>query len=89
MEFAKSMMVADIQTGELFELALGEKTRVMPMTRPGGTTPTLYPVYQKDGAWFVEQRHLDGGSESLKTSKVVDIKTGQVQVTGPAKELNP
>lgn len=89
MEFADSMMVADIQTGELFELALGKKARVMPMTRPGGSVPTLFPVEQREGKWFIEQRYLEGGSEGLKTSKVVDSKTGEVQVTGPAKELNP
>jgi hypothetical protein len=88
-EFASSITLADVQTGELFEVDLGKKSLMLPMTRPGQKEPTLYPVMQVDGKWLIEVRYRDVRGEVLKNSKVYDAKTGEVTVSGPAKELDP
>ena len=87
-QFASSLTLADIQTGELFDVPLGKKALVLPMTRAGQASATLYPVYQQDGKWLIEQRYRDVKPDVLKNSKVYNPSTGEVAVTGPAKELD-
>ncbi|MFZ4574203.1 MAG: hypothetical protein ACOYN0_07380 [Phycisphaerales bacterium] len=88
-QFAKSIMLADVRTGELFEVPLGKKSLMLPMARPGAQEKTLYPVTEIEGKWIVEGRYREEKAAAFKESKVVDSKTGEVTVTGPAKELNP
>lgn len=87
-QFASKITLADVQTGELFDVPTGKKALFLPMTRPGAASPTLYPVFEKDGKWLVEQRYRDVQGDVLKNSKVYNPSTGEVAVTGPAKELD-
>lgn len=86
-QFADSMTVADVQTGELFTVEFGKKAIVLPMTRKGQTTATLYPVYQKEGKWVVEERYREVNASAFKDSKVYNASSGEIAATGEPKDI--
>jgi hypothetical protein len=87
-QFADSMTVADVQTGEIFTVEFGKKAIVLPMTRKGNSVATLYPVYQKEGTWVVEERYREVNAAAFKDSKVYNPSSGAIAATGDPKDLD-
>lgn len=83
-DLAESVTLVEISTGDLFVAPLPKGRMVaLPATNPETGKPTLYPVYQKDGKWFVSDRYLSMlGRMTDPAPKFVDPKTGEVTNAG-------
>lgn len=81
-EFAESVVLADLETGELVEAGYPKGRAVsMPATHPTTKKRSLFPVTKKDGTWFVASRYLPYVKEFVeKPDALLDPKTGAVKV---------
>jgi hypothetical protein len=83
-EFAKSIIVADVITGDLFESQFSEDSPVfVPAEHPTNKTRSMFPVYEKDGKWFVFDRFLAPIHRDMKkqAAALVDFTTGELKTT--------
>jgi len=80
---ADSMTMADVVTGELFEVALSKHGITIPLKNPSTGADTLYPVSKDDeGRWVIPTRYLGTATSSkeLKPLALKDAKTGEVTI---------
>jgi hypothetical protein len=52
----------------------------VPAKNPGSGEPNLFPVYEKEGAWFISPRNLSAvkGIQGLKEGLITDTKSGKL-----------
>ena len=82
---ADSIIMVDVETGELFEYSLKGKRGVMvPANNPNSGKLSLMPVHKEpDGSWVITRRDMDAIRYVEATVKVVDRSSG---VVTPANE---
>jgi hypothetical protein len=74
-ELATSVNLVDVKTGALFLAKYPEKRPVSyPAKNPETGEATLYPVYQKDGAWYLTSRVIGAAKSTpgLKGDLIAD-----------------
>jgi len=82
-DFADSMILIDLETGELVDAPLPKKRSVIPpATNPTTKRRVMFPAEQKDGKWFVHKRYLAYVKDFVPKpeSVLVDAKSGEVKV---------
>lgn len=83
---AKTLVVADIATGDLFEMPLPERGILLPVKNPKTGTQTLFPVDRTaEGTWCIPPQ-FRGVAASVKDPKpdaLKDRQTGEIAVTTP------
>ncbi len=80
-EIADSMMLVDVQTGDLYRVDVSNKGVVLPMAVPGTDRKSLMPCHEDDGKWFVSERFLGSVQGMAKDTKAVNLSTGEIVVT--------
>jgi len=83
-DFAESITLVDVQTGELFEAPLPKRRAVgFPGKNPISGAESLYPVSQEGGKWFTDSRYLEYWREKKSDyAAVTDWRSGEVKVVG-------
>lgn len=82
-DFADSVILVDLETGELVDAPLPKKRAVSPpATNPATKRRVMFPASQKDGKWFVSKRHLSFVKDFVPKPEnvLVDPKSGEVKV---------
>lgn len=82
-DFADSMIMVDLETGELIAAVLPKGRAISPpATNPVTTRRTYFPAVQKDGKWFVTTRYLQHVKAFVPKPELVliDAKSGEVKV---------
>ena len=80
-DMADSMILADIETGQLYSVSVDGRSVYTPMKHPDTGERTLYRVSEENGNWVISQRRLGELSEYEGEGKAVDRETGRVTVT--------
>jgi hypothetical protein len=83
-EMADSMVLVDLETGELVVAPLPKGKAVSPPAlNPQTKRRTLFPAIEKDGKWYVRERYLPYVKEFVPNPEnvLVDSKTGEVKTT--------
>lgn len=83
-EFADSIVLVDLESGELVDAPLPTKKAVSPpAANPVTKRRTMFPAVQKDGKWFVNKRYLGYVKEFVPKPEAVliDAKSGEVKVS--------
>lgn len=77
---ANSVIMVDVETGELFEFSLkGRRGVMVPGENPDSGKITLMPVFkQDDGSWMIGERDLPALQYVEATVNVVDRSSGMV-----------
>lgn len=77
---AKTMVVADVVTGDLYEIPIPHGIGI-PAKNPKTGTATLFPVVQSpEGAWVIPARYRSCVLPDPKPLAVKDMKSGEVAV---------
>lgn len=91
-EFADSMVMVDLESGQLIDAPFPKGRAVSPpATNPDTKRRTFFPAAERDGKWFVSSRYLPYVKEFVpKPERVlIDAKTGEVKVANDSpKRLN-
>lgn len=77
---ADSIVMIDVNTGELFEFSLrGRRGVMVPASNPQTGLEALLPVFQSetDGGWMVSRRDIDALRDSNIEFRAVDRATGR------------
>ena len=85
------IIVADVETGELFSIdTSGSKLALLPARHPETGEKTLYPVQKNDDGEWVITRLLASTFETYEgeAAAVMDRQTLVVEVEGNPKALN-
>ncbi len=79
-ELASSIVLVDVESGQLIEAALPTNRAVMfPATNPESKRETLYPATRGDsGGWKVIERYVPYLNTKDVDPKAVDLKTGKI-----------
>jgi hypothetical protein len=80
-DLAESMVMADVVSGELFEVTLPERGITIPFKHPTTGSYTLYPVAKDEsGRWVIPSRYLGSAvaSKDPKPLALKDAKSGEV-----------
>jgi hypothetical protein len=88
-ELGNEMRLVDVKSGEFFIAKVSGKQFVMiPAKNPASGEPTLFPVYEKEGQWYLNPRNLSSakGVQGLKEGLIADTKSGKLSqpFTNPA-----
>ncbi|GJQ30652.1 MAG: hypothetical protein HBSAPP03_25360 [Phycisphaerae bacterium] len=81
--FADSIILVDLESGDLIEAALPKKKAVSPpAANPETKRRSLFPAVEADGKWFVNKRYLAYVKEFVPSPEAVliDAKSGEVKV---------
>lgn len=82
-EFADSMMMVDLETGQLIEAPLPKGRAVLPPAKnPATQRKSFFPVQSKDGKWFVNSLYVRYVKDFVPHPEnvLVDPATGEVKV---------
>ncbi len=81
-EVAHDLLVADIATGQVFEIDTNGKGIALPAKHPETGDRTLYPIFRGEGGqWTLESRALAAiNARELETGGAIDKETGVVTV---------
>lgn len=86
--FARTALLVDAATGDLFEFSLASGRAVsIPARNPDTGLRSLLPVYEKDGRWVLAGRELAALNHLDVQPAAIDRKTGEVRVAGRAREV--
>jgi hypothetical protein len=80
-DVASEMRLVDVKTGEFFVAKLSDKQLVtLPAKNPTSGEPTLFPVYEKEGAWYITSRTVSAARsvKGLKEGLITDPKSGKL-----------
>ena len=80
-EIADSIMLVDVQTGDLYRVDVSKRGIVLPMAVPGTDRKSMMPCHEQDGKWFVGDRFLESVKGIDKDTKAVNLSTGEITVT--------
>lgn len=81
-DVAHELLVADIATGEIYEIDTNGRGIALPARHPDTGERTLYPIFRGEGGeWMLESRALAAISErNIETGTVIDKETGAITV---------
>lgn len=82
-EFADSMVMVDLESGQLIDAPFPKGRAVIPPAmNPDTQRRTYFPALQRDGKWFVNPRYLSQVKEFVPKPEAVliDAKSGAVKV---------
>ncbi|MCL4743660.1 MAG: hypothetical protein KJZ54_15805 [Phycisphaerales bacterium] len=78
---SNSIMFVDVESGQLFEFAVGGRKAVMPPERhPETNKIALVPVYKEDGKWLVPTRYKETLDQVEVENRAVDRASLEVRV---------
>ncbi|MGP1272528.1 MAG: hypothetical protein ACTS22_04275 [Phycisphaerales bacterium] len=78
---ASSMMLVDIETGQLYSVSVDDRSVYTPMKHPDTGERTLYRVVESEsGDWSISQRRLGELEDYEGTAAAVDRESGRVTV---------
>lgn len=84
-DLATKVTVADVNSGQLFEVDVSKMALMVPMTNPETNTPTLYPVYREGGAgdWKIQSQYVSvvRALPDAQTSAMADKRQGLLKPT--------
>lgn len=92
-DLSTKVTVADVKSGQLFEVDVSKMGLMVPMTNPETNTPTLYPVYQEGGQgdWKIQNNYVSivRALPDADTSAMADKRQGILKpTTAPPKPLS-
>lgn len=86
-KLADSIVMVDVATGELFELALEDGLAfIPPVKNPDTGTESLFPAYRDEatGKWYLDERFRGALVKRLSKAEpkaVADERSGELRVT--------
>jgi hypothetical protein len=90
---ADELKLVDVQTGTVYVVKLDQKRPVsIPAKSPTSGARSLFPIYEKEGGWFISGHMLAGVKQvqGVKEGLVADGRSGKLTLTDPtATPLDP
>lgn len=80
---AKSMLMVDINTGQLYEFDISKVSMIIPEVSPETGKQTLYPVRKgEDGKWYASPRYIEAIDPKTdgEPTALVSAETGEVKL---------
>lgn len=83
LKIADSMLMVDVQTGELFQVSRKPRPPTIPFTNPKTKAMALLPVEKSgEGGWKIMARYMENiDALNPSTDVLVNRETGEVKVS--------
>ncbi|MCA9276097.1 MAG: hypothetical protein KDA29_08730 [Phycisphaerales bacterium] len=84
-QMADSMMLVDVQTGQLFEADIrGQRGILIPAKNPDSQKVSLLPVFEEDGQWYLYERYRGVLNQLDVTHDAITRPDEPVSINGEA-----